>query len=53
MSLEHEKKPKKPTALRGLRVTQNLFPQFYLANEVIQALHTVALVTPVLLDAKL
>lgn len=56
VSLEqHLKKKKKEqtTVLRGLRVTQNLFPQFYLANEVIQALHKVALVTPVSLDAKL
>lgn len=49
-----KKKEKEQTAvLCALRVTQNLFPQFYLANEVIQALHKVALVTPVSLDAKL
>lgn len=55
MSLEQhiEKKKEQTTVLRGLKVTQNLFPQFYLANEVIQTLHKVALVTPVSLDAKL
>lgn len=47
------KKKEQTTVLCGLRVTQNLFPQFYLANEVIQTLHEVALVTPVSLDAKL
>lgn len=51
--LKKKKKKEQTTVLRGLRVTQNLFPQFYLANEVIQALHKVALVTPVSLDAKL
>lgn len=56
VSLEQhiKKKEKEQSAvLCALRVTQNLFPQFYLANEVIQALHKVALVTPVSLDAKL
>lgn len=55
VSLEQriKKKKEQTTVLCGLRVTQNLFPQFYLANEVIQTLHKVALVTPVSLDAKL
>lgn len=49
----YEKEKKQNTVLCGLRVTQKLFPQFYLANEVIQTVRKVALVTPVLLDAEL
>lgn len=55
VSLEQHIKNKKgqTTVPHGLRVTQNLFPQFYSANEVIQTLNKAALVTPVSLDAKL